>query len=74
MAKYKLDVDRDVDPDGDSGWILNLPNGWRFRSEIVHTRGFDTMKELRFDAKNDVVPCDCDQCKQGIAKAGKPKP
>jgi hypothetical protein len=66
-AKYKLDVARDVDVDGGgfSGpetYMLHLPFGFRFTSEIVHTRGFDTMKELRAAAKQDVIPCDCASC------------
>ena len=70
-AKYKLDVARDVDVDGGgfSGpetYMLCLPFGFRFTSEIVHTRGFDTMKELRAAAKQDVIPCDCDECKARV--------
>ena len=63
--KYKLDINRDVDPDGDTGFILNLPNGFRFSDDIVHTRGYDTMRELKLSVKNDVIPCDCKDCKQG---------
>jgi hypothetical protein len=66
-AKYKLDVARDVDVDGGgfSGpetYMLHLPFGFRFTSEVVHVRGFDTMKELRAAAKQDVIPCDCASC------------
>jgi hypothetical protein len=61
--QYKLSVARDVDPDGDTGYILNLPDGFRFYDEIVHTRGFDTMRELRDAAKRDVISCDCKSCK-----------
>jgi 23S rRNA G2445 N2-methylase RlmL len=46
MKRYKLDVKRDVDADED-GYILNLPYGFRFDDDIVHVRGYDTMKELR---------------------------
>lgn len=60
--KYKLNVARDVDPDGDEGFILNLPYGFRFYDDIVHTRGYDKMSEVRYSAKNDVVPCDCNDC------------
>ncbi len=63
--KYKLDINRDVDPDGDTGFILNLPNGFRFSDDIVHTRGYDTMRELKLSVKNDVILCDCKDCKQG---------
>ena len=66
-AKYKLDVARDVDVDGGgfSGpetYMLHLPFGWRFYDDIVHVRGYDTMKELRAAAKQDVIPCDCARC------------
>jgi len=66
--KYKLNVARDVDVDGcpGDGWggyILNLPNGFRFSNEIVHTRGYDTMREVREAAKRDVIPCACQSCK-----------
>jgi len=67
--KYKLDLIRDVDSDGgsfgrDISYILNLPHGFRFYDEIVHVRGFDSMKELRAAARRDVVKCDCFSCKQ----------
>jgi len=52
--KYKLNIVRDVDSDGDTGFILNLPNGFRFYDDIVHTRGYDTMQELKQSAKDDV--------------------
>lgn len=60
---YKLNINRDVDPDGDTGFILNLPNGFRFYDDLVHTRGYDTMKELKESAKKDVIPCNCKDCK-----------
>ena len=62
VMKYKLNIARDVDPDGDYGFILNLPYGFRFYDDIVHTKGFDTMKEVMWSAKNEVVPCDCNEC------------
>lgn len=62
VRKYKLDVKRDVDPDGDSGYILNLPRGWRLYDDVCHTIGFDTMNELKEYAKNHVVPCEHDCC------------
>lgn len=67
--KYKLDVKRDVDPDGDDGFILCLPYGWRFYDDLVHVRGYDTMKELREDVRSGwmIIPCDCDECTQAIA-------
>ena len=68
--KYRLNVGRDVDLSSGGGifsdavdYILNLPRGYRFYNEIVHVRGFDSMKELRQAAKEDVIPCDCDECK-----------
>lgn len=62
MNKYKLNVARDVDTDEDEGPILNLPAGFRFRDEVVHVRGFDTMRELRAAVRADVIPCQCDHC------------
>ena len=68
VKKYKLDVKRDVDPNGDA-FMLWLPFGWRFYDEIVHVRGYDTMKELREDVRSGwmIIPCDCDECTQAIA-------
>jgi len=67
--KYKLNVFRDVDVSGDQGmgngyvdYILNLPYGFRFSDDLVHVRGYDSMKELRESARNDVVECDCAEC------------
>jgi hypothetical protein len=71
MAKYKLDVKNDVDVDGygeDATYLLNLQYGFRFSDDIVHVRGFDTMKELKESIKNDVIPCDCADCKRGLQK------
>lgn len=59
---YKLDVARDVDADGDLGFVLNLWWGWRFDDDLVHTRGYDTMREVRLAAKQDVIPCACSDC------------
>ena len=70
IMKYKLDVKRDVDIDGGgffndiTGYILNLPFGFRFYDDLVHVRGYDTMQELRESAKRDVIPCDCKECKE----------
>jgi len=63
--KYKLDISRDVDNDGD-GYMLWLPFGFRFSDDLVHVRGFDTIAEIRKAANTDVVECDCDDCKQNI--------
>jgi hypothetical protein len=60
-AKYKLNVARDVDHD-DDGPILNLPKGWRFSDELVHVRGYDSMRELRAAVKTEVIPCNCASC------------
>ena len=59
--RYKLDVKRDVDAD-DDGYILNLPRGFRFDDDLVHVRGFDTMRELRAAVKTDVIECHCSGC------------
>lgn len=67
MKRYKLDVKRDVDADEDR-YILNLPYGFRFDDDIVHVRGYDTMKELRQAVKIEVIPCDCDECVTALAK------
>lgn len=64
--KYKLNVQRDVDTDEPGSYILNLPNGFRFDDDLVHVRGFDSMRELRDAVKNDVIPCDCSGCKQPV--------
>ncbi len=63
MAKYKLNVARDVDTDEPDVYILNLPKGWKFDEPgASHVRGYDAMKDLRADVRNDVVPCNCDSC------------
>ena len=68
--KYKLDISRDVDSDGDA-YMLWLPFGFRFSDDLVHVRGFDTIAEIRQAAKNDVIPCDCEDCKKNIAEMKK---
>lgn len=63
--KYKLDIARDVDVDGygdDVSYILNLPKGFRFDDDLVHVRGYDTMKELKWSVKNEVIGCNCEGC------------
>ena len=60
--KYKLRP-QDIDPDGDIGFILNLPKGFRFYDDLVHTRGYDTIEEVMESAKNDVIVCNCEDCK-----------
>jgi hypothetical protein len=62
--KYKLNVARDVDTDEPDSYILNLPRGFRFDDDLVHVRGFDTMRELRDAVKNEVIDCNCAGCKQ----------
>ncbi len=59
--KYKLNVSRDVDRNED-GFFLYLPKGWRFDTELVHCRNFDTMEELREAVKQDIERCDCKEC------------
>lgn len=61
-AKYKLNVERDVDRDEPEGPILNLPRGFRFSDDLVHVRGYDNMRELRAAIKTDVIPCTCADC------------
>jgi len=41
-----------------------LPRGFRFDDDLVHVRGFDTMRELRDAVKNEVIACSCAGCKQ----------
>jgi len=48
--------------------MLWLPVGFRFYDDLVHVRGFDTMREVRQAAREDVIPCDCPECKQLAAK------
>jgi hypothetical protein len=60
-ARYKL-RQQDIDPDPD-GYILNLPAGYQFRYDPgCHVRGFDTMKELRDEARTAVITCSCKNC------------
>lgn len=66
---YKLNAQRDVDTDEPGVFILNLPKGFRFDEHSapnnrVHVRGYDSMRELRGDAKSSVIPCDCGSCTQ----------
>jgi len=73
MSKYKLNVKRDVDVCTSrfsdlTDYMLNLPYGFRFDDEVVHVRGYDSMAELKASAKNDVVPCNCQSCKEGLMK------
>lgn len=72
--RYKLDIKRDVDVDGypEDGegmgsYILNLPYGFRFTDDLCHTKGFDTMQELKRASKIEVMPCDCKDCMNGLA-------
>jgi len=69
--KYKLDVKNDIDVDGsgeDITYLLNLQYGFRFSDDIVHVRGYGSMKELRESIKNEVIPCDCPDCQRGLQK------
>ena len=67
--KYKLDIKRDIDTDEGGGLMLWLPVGFRFYDDLVHVRGFDTLAEVRKAAREDVIPCDCAECKSLAAKS-----
>ena len=69
MIKYKLNVARDVDSDEPGSFILNLPAGFRFSDDTVHTMGFDSMRELRDAVKHGVIPCDCKGCGEMLKRA-----
>ena len=62
--KYKLNVKRDVDTDEPGAYILNLPGGFKFTDDDhgLHVKGFDSMAELRREAKTNVEACDCAKC------------
>lgn len=65
MTTYKLNVKRDVDTDEPGVYILNLPKGFRFTHDpfaFEHVRAYDSMRELREDIKDFVVPCHCAEC------------
>lgn len=66
MSKYKLNVEKDVDPNED-GFFLYLPFGWRLDDDLVHCRNYDTMRELRAAARTDIIPCDCAECVRELA-------
>jgi len=72
MKKYILDAVWDVDTDEPGVFILNLPYGFRFddshEDNPEHIRGFDSMREVRDSAKNDVIPCNCRECAKFINK------
>ena len=71
MKRYPLNVARDVDTDEPDTFIMNLISGWKFNHDqffAEHIRAFDTMKELRAELKDWVVPCDCEQCRSEIAR------
>ena len=70
QMKYQLNIFRDVDADGDA-YMLWLPFGFRFSDDLVHVRGFDTIDDIVKAAKNDVIECDCDDCKKNIAELNK---
>jgi len=71
MAKYKLNVARDVDTDEPGVYIMNTIAGWRFNHDpfaYEHVRAFDSMAELRADVRDWVVPCDCPECQEALSK------
>jgi hypothetical protein len=67
--KYKLNTAKDIDMH-EGGYMLYLQYGWRFNSEIVHCRNFDTMAELRAAVRDDVIPCDCAECLENLTGKG----
>jgi hypothetical protein len=66
MSKYKLNFSRDVDTDEPGVLILNLPSGFRFYDDLVHTRGYESMAELKEAVRDDIIPCDCKQCQKEL--------
>ena len=71
--KYKLnlkDVDIDGYPEDGEGmgsYILNLPYGFRFEDDLCHTKGFDTMQDLKRACRLEVIQCNCKECSDGLA-------
>jgi hypothetical protein len=65
---YKLDVQRDVDELPGGTYLHWLPGGFRFThdpcDDKLHVWGYDTMRELRRDAKRWVTTCDCAECQK----------
>jgi hypothetical protein len=70
-VQYKLNMD-DVDVDSPTDFILNLPRGFRFNDEVVHVRGFSSMRELREAVKNEVIECRCSGCTTAATPKGTP--
>ena len=72
MAKYKLNIKRDVDIAGAwtdyPDYMLNLPYGYRFSDDLVHVRGYDSMAELKAAALRDIVACNCQECAENKGK------
>ena len=62
MAKYKFDK-ADIDVFDNNDIMVTLPYGFRFYDDLVHTRGYDTIAEVKQAIKRgDVIPCDCKAC------------
>ena len=66
MNKYKFNPnDLHIYSDWEKGnnYVLFLPKGFRFNDELTHTRSFDTMTSLRIACEDEVISCDCKDCK-----------
>ena len=68
MAKYRLNIKRDVDitPNDFNAegveYFLWLPFGFRFSDDLVHCRGFDALADVKAAARRDVIECNCGDC------------
>lgn len=65
MTKYKLSIERDVSVD-EHGFLLTLPAGFTFDHDpltTMHSYHYETMAELKRDAKIAVFACNCKDCK-----------
>lgn len=47
--------------DGHGWWYVLLP-GWKRDGYEYHTLHAETKKEVMFQLRNEVVPCDCKSC------------
>jgi hypothetical protein len=68
--KYPLNVKADVQAFGTDGFMFYLTYGWRFADDMgipSHVRAFDTIKEIREEAKHGVIACNCKECIDGLA-------
>jgi hypothetical protein len=70
--KYKLNVKQDVETingDFSRNYFLTLPYGFRFYDDLVHVRGYDTMRELRLSARTEIISCNCQECVKALTAA-----